>query len=175
MNIKTIAACMFLLLSIESIAQQKQKLNLDAATVYLTAAEITSSTKINLPQGESEVIFTNVAGNIQKPTLQIDASNNATVESAEIKNDYLQDDNLSPAAKIIKDSIDALQKQIDALKTKSDVLDAALNVLKANMQIGGANTGVNVTELQKMVDYTSAKSENIFTQKKYHRNTIRFT
>ncbi len=161
-----------LLLSLPSFAQQKQKLSLESATVYLSAAELTSSAKLNLPQGETEVVFTNVAGNIQKPTLQVSTTNGVVVESAEIKNDYLQDDNLSPAAKAIKDSIDFVQKQTQAIKTKSTVLDDEVNLLKENSKIGGTTTGVTVIDLQKMMDYVSAKMNELLNEKAALQNLL---
>ncbi len=172
MFIKQAFFAVALLVSITSFAQQKQKLVLESATVYLSAAELSSSAKLNLPQGETEVVFTNVAGNIQKPTLQVSTTNDVVVESAEIKNDYLQDDNLSPAAKAIKDSIDVLQKQMQAVKVKSTVLDDEVNLIKENGKIGGANTGVSVVDLQKMMEYVSVKMNELLNEKAALQNVL---
>ena len=73
-----------------SSAQTKQPVVIQHATIFLNGAELTSQAKLNLPQGESEVLFTNIAGNVNQESLTIGADNQVIIQSAGFQNNYLQ-------------------------------------------------------------------------------------
>ena len=50
-------------------AQTKDKVNIKEATIFLNGAELLSTTKIELKAGETEFIFSNIAGNINQKSL----------------------------------------------------------------------------------------------------------
>jgi uncharacterized protein (TIGR02231 family) len=145
-------------------AQTQQKLNLEQATVFLHGAELTSTAKINLPQGESEILFTNVAGNVLAQSITVGADNNVVVQSATAQNNYLVSDVLSPRAQKIKDSMELLAVQKEKLADKAAVAEEQLAVLKENRKVTGEHTGLSVTELQKMLDLVNKKMEALLNQ-----------
>lgn len=155
----------FLLAGITTIhAQPQQKLNIEQATVFLHGAELTSTAKVNLPQGESEILFTNVAGNIVAQSITVGADNGVTVQSAAAQNNYLVSAVLSPRAQKIKDSMELLTVQKEKLADKAAVAGEQLSVLKENRKVTGENTGLSVVELQKMLDLVNSKMEALLTQ-----------
>jgi uncharacterized protein (TIGR02231 family) len=148
-----------------SFAQNKQKVNIEHATVFLNGAELYSTAKINLPQGESEMIFTNVAGNVNQQSLSIGADNQVVVQSANFQNNYLQDEVASPTVKAMQDSLDKLNETFDGLKTKAAVVTEQLSVLSENKKISGQNNGLSVAELQKMMDLIGSKMGSLLQDK----------
>src|ERR1043165_7893735 len=84
-----------------SFAQPQQKLDIEQATVFLHGAQLTSTTKMKLLKGENEILFTNVAGDINTQSLTVNAGAGVVVESAVFQNNYLVSENLSPRAKEI--------------------------------------------------------------------------
>lgn len=145
-------------------AQTQQKLSITQATVFLHGAELTSNAKISLPQGETEVLFTNVAGNILPQSISVGADNGVTVQSATAQNNYLVSNVLSPAAQKLKDSLELITIQKEKLNDKITVSDEQLAVLKENRKVTGNNTGLSVAELQKMLDLVNNKMEGLLTQ-----------
>ncbi|MDI9319109.1 MAG: DUF4139 domain-containing protein [Phycisphaerales bacterium] len=150
--------------SANAFAQNKQKANIEHITVFLSGAEIESSTKVNLPQGESEVLFTNIAGNIVQQSISVGVNNGVIVQSATPQNDFLVSSNLSPKGQMIKDSIEYLIQQGQTLADKKTVLDEQLSVIKENRKIAGVNNGLSVVELQKMLDLINAKMNGLLTE-----------
>lgn len=140
-------------------AQTQQRLNIDVATVFLSGAELTSSAKINLVKGENELLFTNVAGDVNSQSLTVKATNGVVVESATFQNNFLAAESLSPKAKELKDSIELLKENKELTGNKIKVLNEQLTVLKDNGKVGGANTGLSVAELVKMLDLINVRME----------------
>jgi uncharacterized protein (TIGR02231 family) len=145
-------------------AQTKQKVAIDHVTVFLNGAEIESSAKVNLPQGESEMLFTNIAGNLIQQSISVGVGNGVIVQSATAQNNYLENNNLSPKAQNIKDSIDYLSQQNLGLIDKKSVLNEQLAVIKENRKIAGQNNGLSVVELQKMLDLIGNKMNGLLAE-----------
>ena len=146
-------------------AQTQQRLNIDAATVFLSGAELTSSAKINLVKGENELLFTNVAGDVNSQSLTVKATNGVVVECATFQNNFLAAESLSPKAKELKDSIELLKENKELTGNKIKVLNEQLTVLKDNGKVGGANTGLSVAELVKMLDLINVRMEGYLNQR----------
>lgn len=156
-------------------AQTQQKLNLEAATVFLNGAELTSTAKLNLVKGENEILFTNVAGDVNSQSLTVNATNGVVVEAATFQNNYLAAEVLSPKAKEIKDSIELLTTSKEALNNKIAVLKEQIAVLQGNRKVGGDHTGLSVAELTKMLDLLSSRMENYLDQKAKLEATLKKT
>ena len=152
------------LISANAFAQNKQKASIEHITVFLSGAEIESSAKVNLPQGESEVLFTNIAGNIVQQSISVGVNNGVIVQSATPQNDFLVSSNLSPKGQMIKDSIEYLTQQGQNLADKKTVLDEQLAVIKENRKVAGVNNGLSVVELQKMLDLINAKMNGLLAE-----------
>lgn len=145
-------------------AQTKQKATIEKVTVFLSGAEIESAAKINLPPGESEILFTNIAGNIVQQSISVAVGNGVIVQSATPQNDYLVAKTLSPKAQIIKDSIEYLNQQTQSLQDKKSVINEQLSVIRDNRKVSGANTGLSVLELQKFLDLINARMNGLLAE-----------
>ncbi|MES2703787.1 MAG: DUF4139 domain-containing protein [Bacteroidota bacterium] len=161
----TIIAAIFMACTSSITAQTQQKLNIDAATVFLNGAELTSTSRISLAKGESEILFTNVAGNVNSSSLIINASNGVVVESATFQNNFLAAEVFSPKAMAIKDSIQLVTDARSLIATKIAVLNEQLAVVQGNRKVSGENTGLSVAELSKMLDLINNKMEDYLNRK----------
>lgn len=152
-----------------------------AATLYFNAAEISQTTNVNLPLGTSEIVIKNVAIDLNENSVQIGAPASLTVLSVQFTNDYVSEyeiDLKSPALKRVKDSIVLVQKELLKVGNAKNAETKTLGLLDRNQQVSGVNSGLNVVELMKMVDYYKAKQTeiantiNAMTEKEQKLNEI---
>ncbi len=146
-------------------AQVHQKLNIEQATVFLSGAELTSNATITLAKGENEVLFTNVAGDVNSQSLTVNATNGVVIESATFQNNYLETQVLSPKAQEIKDSIELINASKEVVGNRIKVINQQLAIITANQKVSGDNTGLSVAELTKMLDLVNTKMESYLTQR----------
>ncbi len=158
-----------------ALAQPQQKLNIEQATVYLSGAELLSTARLNLQKGENEILFTNVAGDINSQSITVNATNGVIVESATFQNNYLATEVLSPKAKEIKDSIELLADSKTGISNKISALNEQIAILQNNRKVSGDNTGLSVAELTKMLDLISARWESLLNQKSKQDETLKKT
>ena len=150
------------LITIVSFAQKPifTTAKVKSATVYFNAAELSQSTSVNLPLGTSEVIVKNVANSLNQNTIQIVAPSNITVLSVQFTNNYISEfeiDDSNPAIKKVRDSITLVKKEIKKTQIQTLSNTQAIGLLDSNKVISGANNGLNVAELIKLVDYYKSK------------------
>lgn len=134
------------------------------ATVYFNGAELSQSATLNLPAGNSEIVIKNVANSINESTIQIGAPSSVTVMSVQFTNNYISEyeiDENSPAIKKVRDSIDFVQKDIVKIQIEKGSYTKTIELLDRNQQVSGANSGLNVAELIKMVDYYKNKRSEL--------------
>jgi TonB-dependent SusC/RagA subfamily outer membrane receptor len=131
-----------------------------AATVYFNAAELSQTTSVNLPTGTSEIVIKNVADYLNENTVQIGAPSSVTVLSVQFTQNYISEyeiDESNPTIKKVRDSITLVQKDIKKVQIDMYSHTQTIALLDQNQMVGGANTGLNVAELMKLVDYYKAK------------------
>lgn len=163
---KNIIVTVFVLISTFALAQKPifTTAKVKAATVYFNAVELSQTTTLNLPIGTSEIVVKNVAVNLNENSVQIGAPATVTVLSVQFTNDYLSEyeiDLKSPLLKKVKDSIVLVQKELLKVNNAKNAETKTLALLDKNQQVFGVNSGLNVMELMKMVDYYKIKQNEI--------------
>ncbi len=153
---------LFVLVSTISFAQKPifTTAKVKSATVYFNAAEISQTTAVNLPVGTSEIVVKNVADYLNESTVQIGAPNSVTVLSVQFSQNYISEyeiDETNPAIKKVRDSITLVQKEIKKIQIDTYSSQQTIALLDANQNVSGANTGLNVAELMKLVDFYKTK------------------
>lgn len=156
----------FLFISTISLAQKPifTTAKVKAATVYYNAAELSQNTTVNLPSGTSEVVIKNVANYLNENTVQIGAPSSVTVLSVQFTNNYISEfeiDESNPIIKKVRDSITLIQKEIGKVQIEKSSNTKTLELLDKNQLVAGQNSGLNVAELIKMVDYYKAKRSEL--------------
>ncbi|MEO0038545.1 MAG: hypothetical protein RIQ59_1756 [Bacteroidota bacterium] len=152
-----------------------------SATVYFNAAELQQTTSVNLPIGTSEIVIKNVADYLNENTVQIGAPNSVTVLSVQFTQNYISEyeiDESNPAIKKVRDSITIVNKEIAKIQIEKVSNSKTIDLLDKNQMVAGANTGMNIAELMKLVDFYKAKRSelnNIITllQEKESKLTLR--
>lgn len=166
----------FLLATSHNIwAQTRQSVNISHATIFLNGAELSSSTKINLPQGESEILFTNIAGNVNQQSLNIGADNGVVIQSATFQNNFLVAEILSPRARAIQDSIDIIENGRAGTNNMLAVTNEQIAVLSQNKQVSGSQSGLSVAELTKMLDLIKTRLSGLLAEKDKLNATLKKT
>lgn len=166
---------LFSALAITGFAQTKQKVDIESATVFLSGAELFSKARVNLAAGETTILFTNVAGNVNQQSLNIGAGGGAVVQSATFQNNFLREENLSPRAKEIKDSIEGLEKSRSSINNEMMSVNEQVAILSQNRQVSGLNTGLSTLELAKMLDLVKARMAKLLDEKDALAKTINKT
>jgi len=131
---------------------------LKSAMVYRVGAELTHSAKATLNQGNNELIIDGISNRIDINSLQIGSNGNVTILSVEFSTNFLKPEIKLPIVKKLEDSLETVKGELSKVEVVVKTDQELLDLLKANKEIRGDQTGLNVLELTKMVDYYKAKT-----------------
>jgi len=137
---------------------------INSATIYSNSAELNHVASATIPSGTSEVIIKNVANYINESTIQIGVPSFVTVLSVQYTRNYVSEyeiDGNNPEIKKIRDSIVSLQKELSKIDNDKIALSKTIELLDKNQNVSGANSGLNVAELIKLVDYYKVKRKEL--------------
>jgi uncharacterized protein (TIGR02231 family) len=136
---------------------------LRSATVFRSGAELVHSATASLAEGTNELLIDDISNNVEPGSIRVACPGDVTILSATFSLEFLKPETLTPVVKRLKDSIMSVKREqarLDIL-TRSD--NELLDLLRANRSIAGT-TGLNVAELEKMVDYYKQRSLNLLTE-----------
>ncbi len=134
---------------------------LESATVFRQGAELTHTTKTSLTKGDNELYIDGLSPAIDENSLKINIPGGVTIVAHGFSQNYLADKPGNAAVKRLQDSIDRYNKELVRINTKMQINEDLIRLLRANNSIGGTQTGVNVNELMKMMEYYKNKSTEL--------------
>ncbi|MCU4187768.1 DUF4139 domain-containing protein [Flavobacterium sp. HXWNR29] len=135
-----------------------------SATVYSNSAELLQSAFVTLPSGTSEIVIKNVADYVNENTIQIGAPSNVTVLSVQFTRNFISEyeiDESNPMIKRVRDSIMLIEKEMGKIANEKVSYSKTIDLLDKNQNVAGQNSGLNVSELIKLVDYYRAKRNEL--------------
>ncbi len=131
---------------------------LKSATVYRNGAELVHIASAVLRPGNNDIAIDDISNTIDINSVRIGCNGNVTIMSVRFSKEYLKPESKSVLSKKLEDSLDIVRKELGKImvliKTDNDLLE----LLGSNKQIGGAQSGVNIAELMKMMEYYKQKS-----------------
>jgi uncharacterized protein (TIGR02231 family) len=131
---------------------------LRSATVYRNGAELVHTANAVLRPGNNDIAIDDISNTLDINSVRIGCDGNVTIMSVGFSKEYLKPETKSALTKKLEDSLDIIRKELGKtmvlIKTDNDLLE----LLGSNKQIGGAQSGVNIAELMKMMEYYKQKS-----------------
>ena len=124
-------------------------------TVFLNKAQVTREFKTRLDAGKTSLILTGITSQLDPQSIQVTGKGNFIILGINHQQNYLNELNMPKALKVLKDSIELLQKQILLEQSQKEILNKEEQMLLTNQKIGGTNQNLTVAELKAMADFLS--------------------
>ena len=146
-------------------------LKLNQATIFLRGAELTNSATVNLPQGESKLVFTNVADHLDQKSLSISLDNeDVLIRSIDVQTVAVEPVYTEEAASL-KTQIDAITKQISELNIKIKVGDDQLALLK-DQRFFGETTTLSLEQSASKLEFIRKQMSAILSENLAYQQQI---
>ncbi|HCH50695.1 MAG TPA: hypothetical protein DEV59_08420 [Proteus sp.] len=148
-----------------------QDLKLNQATVFLRGAEIENSVTLNLAAGQSEVVLSNIANNIDQRSLAINLDNNdIIINSVNVKKIPIAPVYPAPITALMEQQKE-INKKIEELNIDINVGDEQLALLKDKSFFGEQNT-LSLEQSSQKLDFIRQKMATILNQQRLNRDEI---
>lgn len=148
-----LVACM--LLSINMLhAQEMIKTTAQRVTFYIDGAQVTRTKTINLPAGETTLLFTGMSPYMDAKSMQVKAQGKLTVLGVNHQFNYT--DSLERSALTMK--MEMLTKKSYELQASKEVVQAQIDLLKANCSVGNRTATTSLATIKEMNSYYATES-----------------
>ncbi|MBX2900553.1 MAG: DUF4139 domain-containing protein [Cyclobacteriaceae bacterium] len=152
-------------------------------TVFLSSAQITRVTKAKVEAGKTNLIITGLSSQLDPQSVQVAGKGGVVILGISHRQNYLSEFNLPRPIRMLKDSVETLQRQLVLEQSQKEILDKEEHMLLSNQKIGGANQNLTVAELKAMADFyrtrlgdiVSARMKQEEKVKKLNERIIRLT
>lgn len=131
---------------------------IEDVTVYRQMARISSIATVNIPAGNSTVIFEDLSTGINPASLQVFLKGNMTLLSASYQTNYLNRKVKSERLKQLEDSLELVSYDITSVQDQKQVYTEEENLLKANFSLGNEKTGFTATEVMNLANFYRSRS-----------------
>ena len=135
--------------------------HLQSVTVYRSGAEMVHSASANLKAGANELVIDQLANNVDINSIQVKVADGITILGTEFGNNHFTNPLKSGRVKLLEDSLLSINKSVAKLDSSISTINLLQNVLNINTDVKGAQTGLNVVELIKFMDYYKSKSTEL--------------
>ena len=138
--------------------KQNVHAELKTATVFRSGASLTHTATSVLNSGDNELVIEGLSSYLDINSIQVNCPAEVTILGSEFSNNFLGTENISPAVKQLKDSLESISLQEQKLNIMLNTEGDLLEVLRLNREIKGTQTSLSVAELAKLMIYYKNKS-----------------
>lgn len=157
--------------SVEPTKPLNYDIKLNQATIFLRGAELENNVTLNLPAGQSEIVLSNVANNIDPRSLSISIDNeDVIINTINVKKIPIAPSYPSNIAVLMEKQKD-INKRIEVLNININVGDEQITLLKDQSFFGYGETQSLEHSSQKF-DFISQKMTSVLNQQKMAREEI---
>jgi uncharacterized protein (TIGR02231 family) len=163
-----------LLLSLRLSAQHKTvDSKISHVTVFLNKAQIERVVKTRVEAGKTDLIVTGLTSQLDPQSIQVAGKGNFVILGITHQQNYLSELNVPTSLRVLKDSVEYLQKQVILEQSQKEILNKEEQMLLSNQKIGGTNQNLTVAELKAMADFYRARLADIVTTRMKHDDRIK--
>lgn len=134
-------------------------------TVFLSKAQVTREARIRLEAGKTNLIVTGLTSQLDPESIQVTGKGSFVILGISHQQNFLNEFNAPKSLKILKDSVETLQRQLLLEQSQKEILNKEEQMLLSNQKIGGTNQNLTVAELKAMADFYRSRLGDIVSSR----------
>jgi uncharacterized protein (TIGR02231 family) len=163
-RILIIAFCFLSSMSFADNDKRNVKSTIKQVTVFLSRAQINSTTGAAVEAGMTDVIIEGLPPSIDKQSIQVTGKGDFVIMAVKYNLNYLDPQQKTTTIIALEDSMEAYQLQLEIMANLRDIFNKEEQMLLNNQNIKGNDKGTNADELEDMADLFRDRLTDIRTR-----------
>lgn len=153
--------------SLVAVAQPDSHVNskITDVTVFLNKAQVTRVAKTKIDAGKTNVIIKGLSSQLDPQSVQVSGKGGIVILGTTHQQNFLSEFNLPKPVRMLKDSVETLQRQLVLEQSQKEILNKEEQMLLSNQKIGGTNQNLTVAELKAMADFYRSRLGDIVSSR----------
>lgn len=162
----SIKRMLLLLLGIAAVTSsaagpQKVKTAVEKVTLFIDGAQVTRTKQIDLPAGNSTVVFTGLSPYLDDKSMQVSAKGKFTVTSVNRLFNHTDSLERTTRQQALERELTETKKQQKQLKASYEVIEAEYAMLKENCSVGNRNVATPLAGIKELNEYYVARLQTL--------------
>ena len=136
---------------------QKVKTAVEKVTLFIDGAQVTRTKQIDLPAGNSTVVFTGLSPYLDDKSMQVSAKGKFTVTSVNRLFNHTDSLERTTRQQALERELTETKKQQKQLKASYEVIEAEYAMLKENCSVGNRNVATPLAGIKELNEYYVAR------------------
>ena len=136
---------------------QKVKTTVEKVTLFIDGAQVTRTRQIDLPAGNSTVVFTGLSPYLDDKSMQVSAKGKFTVTAVNRLFNHTDSLERSTRQQALEREIAETERQQKQLKASREVIEAEYAMLKVNCSVGNRNVATPLAGIKELNEYYTAR------------------
>lgn len=141
--------------------QNKVKTTVEKVTLFIDGAQVTRSRQVNIPAGNSVLVFTGLSSYLDDRSLQVAARGNFTITAVNRRFNYTDSLERSNRQKTLEKRIDEVLQQQKQQKALLEVINAENEMLKVNCSVGNRKVATPLADIKALNEYYASRMQEI--------------
>ena len=147
--------------TLSAAGEQKVKTSVEQVTLFIDGAQVTRSRQIDLPAGNSTVVFTGLSPYLDDKSMQVAAKGRFTVTAVNRLFNHTDSLERSARQKALEQELGRIRLEQQQQKAAREVIDAETDLLKVNCSVGNRNAATPLAAIKELNEYYASRMQEL--------------
>lgn len=141
--------------------QTKVKTSVEKVTLFIDGAQVTRTKQIDLPAGNSTLVFTGLSPYLDDKSMQVAAKGRFTVTAVNRLFNHTDSLERSARQKALEQELGRIRLEQQQQKAAREVIDAETDLLKVNCSVGNRNAATPLAAIKELNEYYASRMQEL--------------
>ena len=147
--------------AVPASGQTKVKTSVEKVTLFIDGAQVTRSRQIDIPAGNSTVVFTGLSPYLDDKSMQVAAKGKFTVTAVNRLFNHIDSLERSTRQKALEQELAKIRQQQQQQQAARTVIDAETDLLKVNCSVGNRNVATPLAAIKELNEYYASRMQEL--------------
>ena len=141
--------------------QTKVKTSVEKVTLFIDGAQVTRTEQVDIPAGNSTLIFTGLSPYLDDKSMQVAAKGRFTVTAVNRLFNHTDSLERSARQQALEQELANIRQQQKKQQAAREVIDAESDLLKVNCSVGNRNAATPLAAIKELNEYYASRMEEL--------------
>ena len=141
--------------------QTKVKTSVEKVTLFIDGAQVTRTRQIDLPAGNSTLVFTGLSPYLDDKSMQVAAKGKFTVTAVNRLFNHTDSLERSARQKALEQELARIRLEQQQQKAAREVIAAETDLLKVNCSVGNRNAATPLAAIKELNEYYASRMQEL--------------
>lgn len=153
-------------------SQRKVETTAEKVMLFVDGAQVTRTKQVELPAGNSSLIFTGLSPYLDARSMQVSAKGKLTITNVNLQYNFLDSVAVSRQQEHLQQTLRKVEKQQEERKSALALVKAEQEILKNNCTLGNKSNTLSMTTIREATAYFAEQMKELTAKELATRNQL---